>query len=97
MSILWRADRLDKHRETVVLLLVVSAHESEHLAVRREYRVRGLCSQLSFVALRSTANLVRIVSVEPDDKDRRVQLPLRRILHVGRGDRATVCDGMAIG
>src|SRR5919107_3128981 len=63
MSILWRAEWLDEHSATVVLLLEVGANESEHLPIGRDYRVRGICSQLSFVALRSTANLVSIVSV----------------------------------
>jgi hypothetical protein len=98
LSILWRAEGLNEHCATVVLLLAgVIADESEHLTVRRERRIPGLCTQLSFVALRSSGYLVRILPIEPDDKDRRVKLPIRRILRVGRGDRATVCDGMAIG
>src|SRR5215203_6759219 len=63
LSILWRADGLDEHSATVVLLLGEGAHESEHLAVRRERRVRGLCSQQPFVALRSSGYLVRIIPV----------------------------------
>jgi hypothetical protein len=64
LSILWRAEGLNEYCETLVLLLVVSARESEHLAVGREYRVKGIkCNRLSFVALRSTGNLVRILPV----------------------------------
>src|SRR5215217_3448329 len=64
MSILWRAEGLNEYCETLVLLLVVSAHESEHLAVGRESRGKGIkCNRLSFAALRSTGYLVRILPV----------------------------------